>query len=206
MRLTPHYQYPRFPNREDDILERYKNFCDEVSRNRGDKELPQLKGVTGEYRIDDGFQEHVDRGQLLTYHFADPKRGSAKGLLLLELSLHQPVMGFDEIIFERQMEGYDIILAHPERYPYFSSHSEKLDQMKEQGVYFQANILSLDGFYGEEARKKAFEFIANGWIDFLGTDMHNVMYAQGLRHAAQNKKIIQLLEREEFENKNLVEQ
>ena len=206
VRLTPHYQYPRFPNREDDILERYKNFCDEVSRNRGDKELPQLKGVTGEYRIDDGFQEHVDRGQLLTYHFADPKRGSAKGLLLLELSLHQPVMGFDEIIFERQMEGYDIILAHPERYPYFSSHSEKLDQMKEQGVYFQANILSLDGFYGEEARKKAFEFIANGWIDFLGTDMHNVMYAQGLRHAAQNKKIIQLLEREEFENKNLVEQ
>ena len=66
VRLTPHYQYPRFPNREDDILERYKNFCDEVSRNRGDKELPQLKGVTGEYRIDDGFQEHVDRGQLLT--------------------------------------------------------------------------------------------------------------------------------------------
>ena len=205
VRLTPHFQYPRFPNREEDIEERYKNFCDEVERNRGDKELPLMKSVTGEYRIDDGFQDCVDRGHLLTYHFADPAKGSEKGLLLLELSLHQPVMGFDEIIFERQMEGYDIILAHPERYPYFNVHSSKLEQMKEQGVYFQANILSLDGFYGEESRKKAFEYIESGWIEFLGTDMHNVMYAQGLRHAAENKKIIQLLEKVEFENKNLVE-
>ena len=204
IRLTPHYQYPRFPNKEDDIEERYKNFCEEVERNKGERSLPLLKGVTGEYRIDDGFHEHIERGRLLTYRFADPKRGSAKGLLLLELSLHQPVMGFEEVIFERQMEGYDIILAHPERYPYFNVHSDRLEQMKEQGVYFQANILSLDGFYGEEARKKAFDYIENGWIEFLGTDMHNVMYAQALRHAAGNRKIQQLLEKEEFENKNLV--
>ncbi len=204
VRLTPHYQYPRFPNTEEDILERYKNFCAEVDRYSQDKKLPQLKGISGEYRIDDGFAERAQEGKMLTTHFADPKQGSKKGLLLLELSLHQQVMGMDQVIFDRQMEGYDIILAHPERYPYYDGHSQKLEQLKEQGVYFQVNILSLDGFYGEAAKKKAFDFLNNGWVEFLGTDMHNVMYAEALLHAAGNKKIIQLLEKETFLNSKLV--
>ena len=102
------------------------------------------------------------------------------------------------------MEGYDVIIAHPERYPYYDSHSEELEQFKEQGIYLQVNILSLDGFYGEAAQRKAFDYIENGWVEFLGTDMHNVMYAEALRHASTNRKIIQLLEKTEFENKNLV--
>ena len=204
IRLTPHYQYPRFQNNETDIVARYEDFRAGVERHRESRNLPTLRGVTGEYRIDDGFRANVERGQLLTYRFADPSRGSAKGLLLLELSLHQPYMGFEERIFEMQMDGYDVILAHPERYPYFSSHSELLVRLKEQGVYFQANILSLDGFYGDEARKKAFDFIENEWVEFLGTDMHNMIYAQALRHAAGNRKIQQLLEKREFENRNLV--
>lgn len=205
IKLTPHFQYPRFPNVESDILERYKNFLEEIERNRGDRDLPKINGISGEYRIDDGFGEHIKRDEILTFHFSDPSKGSKKGFLLMELSLHQPVMGFEEVMFERQMEGYDVILAHPERYPYFDSHSSRLEQMKEQGVYFQSNILSLDGFYGEEARKKAFDFIENGWIEFLGTDMHNTMYSQALRHASTNRKIIQLIEKEEFQNKYLVE-
>lgn len=203
VRLTPHFQHPRFPNQADDILKRYQNFCSEMEANKGSRDLPTMCGISGEYRIDDGFQGYVDSNQLLTFHFADPKRGSDKGLLLIEFSLSQRRMGLDETVFNRQMEGYDIIIAHPERYPYFDSHSSMLEQFKEQGVYFQANILSLDGFYGEVAQRRAFEYIENGWVEFLGTDMHNVMYATALKHASTNKKIIKLLETTEFENKNL---
>jgi len=205
VKLTPHFQSPRFPNTEPDILERYKNFCAEVEANSKDRTLPALCGISGEYRIDDGFDEHQALDNILTYHFSDPKRGSEKGLLLIEFSLHQKRMGLDETIFQCQMNGYDIILAHPERYPYFDRHSEMLEQFKEQGIFFQVNILSLDGFYGEAAQRKAFEFIEQGWVEFLGTDMHNVMYAQALRHASTNKKIIKLIEKTEFENKNLTE-
>ena len=204
VRLTPHFAYPRFPNKVEDIKERYKNFCDEVEANKGDRQLPQMVSITGEYRVDDGFQDYVDNNKLLTYRFADPKRGSEKGLLLIEFSLHQKRMGLEDIIFKLQMDGYDVIIAHPERYPYFDSHSELLEQFKEQGIYFQANILSLDGFYGEAAQKKAYDYIENGWVEFLGTDMHNVMYAEALRHASANRKIIQLIEKTEFENRNLV--
>ena len=203
IRLTPHFNSPRFPNQEDDIMDRYRRFLSDVEANRGDRQLPSITSCTGEYHINDGFQEHVDSGKLLTYRFADPTRGAEKGLLLVEFSLHNKRMGYAQAIFDRQMEGYDIILAHPERYPYYDGHSPKLEHLKEQGVYFQCNILSLDGFYGEAAQKKAFEFIENGWVEFLGTDMHNEAYAAALRHASANKKIIKLLEHNDFENRNL---
>lgn len=207
VRLTPHYQIPRFPNTEEDILRRFNNFCAEVDANKGDKDLPVMKGVSGEYRIDSGFRGRIEnKEEMLTFRFADEKKGSEKGLLLVELSLHQPYMGVEQVMFDLQMAGYDVVLAHPERYPYYDSHSSELEQLKEQGIYFQANILSLDGFYSESARKKAFDYIENGWIEFLGTDLHNPMYAKALQHAACNKKIIQLIEKEEFENKNLVKE
>ena len=204
IRLTPHFNYPRFPNKADDIKERYKNFCAEVEANKGDRQIPKMTSVTGEFQVGDGFMDYFESGQLLTYKFTDPKRGSEKGLLLIEFSLHQKRMGLEDIVFKLQMEGYDIIIAHPERYPYYDSHSEELEQFKEQGIYLQANILSLDGFYGEASQRKAYDYIENGWVEFLGTDMHNVMYAEALRHASTNRKIIQLLEKTEFENKNLV--
>lgn len=202
-RLTPHYQYPRFPNEEPDILRRFETFCKEVDAHRGEKEMPLLKAISGEYRVDTGFDARARSKELLTFFFADRSRGSEKGLLLLEFSLHQPMMGVEEVLFERQMEGYDLILAHPERYPYYDSHSQVLEQLKEAGVYFQVNILSLEGFYGESARRKAFDFINNGWVEFLGTDMHNPAYAEALRRASVNKAIVKLMEKTEFLNKEL---
>lgn len=203
IRLTPHFNYPRFPNKADDIKQRYTNFCNEVEANKGNRQIPRMTSVSGEFQVGDGFVEYLEAGDLLTYKFTDPSQCSEKGLLLIEFSLHQKRMGLDEMLFRLQMEGYDVILAHPERYPYYDAHSDTLERFKEQGVYFQANILSLDGFYGEAAQKKAYEFIENGWVEFLGTDMHNVMYAQALRHASANKKIIKLLENTEFLNSKL---
>lgn len=203
IRLTPHFATPRYPNDVNKIKTLYQKFCDDVEANKGDRNLPRIVSLTGEFRIDDGFKGYADRNEFLTYHFADPKRGSEKGLLLIEFSLNQRRMGLEDIVYQCQLDGYDIILAHPERYPYFGSHSKILEQFKEQGVYFQSNILSLDGFYGEEAQHKAFEYLENGWVEFLGTDMHNVVYGEALRRASTNKKIIKLLETTEFENRNL---
>lgn len=209
IRLTPHFCYPRFPNDEDDIMERYKYFCEEVETNKGDRDLPKIVSCTGEYQIDDGFLEHVNSGKLLTYSFSDSENSTgrgmrnSKGMMLVEFSLRHKRMGLDETIFDRTMEGYEVILAHPERYPYIDSHSRFLEQLKEQGVYLQVNILSLDGFYGPEAQKKAFEYIENGWVEFLGTDMHNLGYAIALRHASMNKKIIKMMEKREFLNAKL---
>lgn len=190
MYITPHFQYPRFPNKEDDITNRYNRLCDDLKENGV---TMQMMGIGGEYRIDDSFADRVANPQFLQI-------GQKNKYLLVELSLHQIRMGIEETIFDLMMKGYDVILAHPERYPYVSSTSRKLQNLKEQGVYFQCNVLSLSGFYGEAAQSKAYAFIENDWVEFLGTDMHNTMYADALLECAANKKVQKLMQTHTFLN------
>ena len=190
MYITPHFQHPRFPNTEEDITNRYNRLRSELKDNGVDMEL---MGIGGEYRIDDSFADRVANPKFLQI-------GRKNKYLLLELSLHQVRMGIEETLFDLMMKGYEVILAHPERYPYYSAISRKLHDMKEQGVYFQCNVLSLSGFYGEAAQNKAFAFIENGWVEFLGTDMHNTMYAGALLDCAANKKVQKLMQNHTFLN------
>ncbi|MBR1834842.1 MAG: hypothetical protein IJ785_04985 [Bacteroidales bacterium] len=187
---TPHYQYPRFPNEEPDILRRYDNLkLDLASLNA--QGIPQLRGVAGEYRVDSGFAGRIQQNQFLLV---------GGNYLLTEFSLHQQVIGLDQVMFDLQMKNYEVILAHPERYPYYSGASSKLQHLKDMGVYFQVNILSLIGFYGEGPKHKAFEMIEKGWVEFLGTDMHNTLYAQALIDASHDRKVIKLMEKHKFLN------
>ena len=189
--ITPHFQYPRFNNDEEDIKRRYE----EVKRQAKEASLGiELAGIGGEYRIDTGFAPRLENPRFLQV---------AGKYVLVEFSLHQQMMGCDEMIFDMQMKGYEVILAHPERYPYLNVHGERMEQLKNQGVYFQVNVLSLGGFYGEEAKKRAQQLIEKGWVEFLGTDTHNSLYARALVDLSNNRKVERFLEKYEFMNKTL---
>ena len=189
--ITPHFQTPRFENDEDDIRRRYA----EVKQQAADAGMEiELAGIGGEYRIDSGFQRRVDNPRFL-------KVGNK--YVLVEFSLHQQMMGTDEMIFDLQMKGYEIILAHPERYPYLNVEGDRIERLKEQGVFFQVNVLSLGGFYGPDAKRKAFAMLDRGWVEFLGTDTHNTLYAQALTDLSHDRKVEKLLEKQEFLNKTL---
>ena len=192
--ITPHYQYPRFPNEESDIERRFSELKLDLDM-RKDSNLPHLSGVAGEYRIDSIFKKRIEEDKFLLV---------GGRYLLTELSLHQVVMGLDQFYFDLQMKNHEIILAHPERYPYFTSSASQLEKFKDMGVLFQVNILSLSGFYGESPRRKAFEMIENGWVEFLGTDMHNTIYAQALIDASHDRKIEKLLSKHTFKNHELL--
>jgi tyrosine-protein phosphatase YwqE len=101
------------------------------------------------------------------------------------------------------MKGYEVILAHPERYPYLSVGSSRMEQLKNQGVFFQVNALSLGGFYGDEAKRRAFTMLEEGIVEFMGTDTHNALYAQALTDLSRNRKVEKVLEKYEFLNKTL---
>ena len=189
--ITPHFQHPRFPNDEDDIRKRFANIK-QVALDAGVD--IELVGVAGEYRIDSGFSKRLEAPRFLKI---------ADKYVLVEFSLHQQMMGCDEMIFDMQMKGYEVILAHPERYPYLGVQGTRMEQLKNQGVYFQVNTLSLGGFYGDDARKRANEMIERGWIEFLGTDTHNTMYAQALRDLSCNRKVEKILEKHTFLNNTL---
>ena len=154
----------------------------------------EIAGIGGEYRIDTGFAQRLENPRFLMV---------GGKYVLVEFSLHQQMMGSDELIFNLQMKGYEVILAHPERYPYLNVDGMRMEQLKNQGVYFQINALSLGGFYGEDAKHRAHEMLERGWVEFMGTDTHNTMYAQALRDLSCNRKVEKLIEKYQFMNNTL---
>ena len=189
--ITPHFQYPRFPNDEGDICRRYE----ELKKQAIDAGVEiEMVGIGGEYRIDSGFQQRLENPRFLQV---------GGKYVLVEFSLHQQMMGCDEMIFDMQMKGYEVILAHPERYPYLNVQGSRIEQLKNQGVFFQINVLSLGGFCGEEATKRAYAMLARGWVACIGTDTHNGMYAQALIDLSHDRKVEKVLEKHEFLNNTL---
>lgn len=189
--ITPHFQHPRFPNDEEDIKRRYEELKQQAAEAGIDIELA---GIAGEYRIDSGFAKRLENPRFLLI---------GGKYVLVEFSLHQQMLGSDEMIFDMQMKGYEVILAHPERYPYLNVNGMRMEQLRNQGVYFQINVLSLGGFYGEESKRRAYEMLELGWVDFMGTDTHNTLYAQALNDLSHNRKVEKVLEKYQFLNNTL---
>ncbi len=189
--ITPHFQFPRFQNDEDDISRRYNEVI-AAAKEAGVK--IDIVGIGGEYRIDSGFAPRLDNPRFLLV---------GGKYVLVEFSLHQQMMGCDEMIFELQMKGYEVILAHPERYPYLNIDGARMEQLRDQGVYLQCNVLSFGGFYGEDAKRKAYAMVDRGWVSFLGTDTHNTLYCQALLDLSRDRKMEKMLEKHEFMNKEL---
>ena len=76
--------------------------------------------------------------------------------------------------------------------------------MHEMGVAFQVNILSLNGFYGESAKRKGFEYIEKGMSEYLGTDTHNMRYIAALLETAENKEVQRVLKNYNFKNAEFI--
>lgn len=189
--ITPHFQHPRFPNDEDNIVRRYEELKHHAIEAGVEIEFA---GIGGEYRIDTGFNSRLNNPRFLNV---------GGQYVLVEFHLHQPMQGYEKMIFELQMKGHEVILAHPERYPYLNVHGSRMEQLKNQGVYFQVNTLSLGGFYGDDAKKRAYEMINNGWVEFLGTDTHNTLYAQAIVSLSHDRKVAKMIETHDFLNKTL---
>lgn len=191
MYLTPHFIKTRFPNVEDDIAARFLQLKREVDER--DIEI-DLAGVGGEYRIDSFFEQRLKESSFLKI---------AGEYVLVELSLNQQMMGSDRLIEEMQMNDHVVVLAHPERYLYMDSHCKDIERLRNSGVLIQVNILSLDGFYGPDSEKRAYRMIENGWVDFLGTDLHSMRYAEALIKASNNKKIEKIITKNQFLNSDI---
>src|SRR5262249_16427788 len=118
--------------------------------------------AAAEYYLDDTFLKLLEKGDLLTF-------GKEK-YLLLEVSYINYPENFNNMIFDIIVKGYTPVLAHPERYPYWSGKFEEYKKIKDMGVLFQLNTASLSGYYGPDIKRTAEKLAANNMVDFLGSD------------------------------------
>ena len=100
-----------------------------------------------------------------------------------------PIKLFD-IIFKLQVKGYKVVLAHPERYSYFTMNDFK--ELVSRGVLMQVNALSLIGYYSKHVQQTSEKLIKNDMVSFLGTDCHN-LYQAGLYEKCMENKYFNYL-------------
>ncbi len=141
--------------------------------------------AAAEYLIDDGFETLLKENMLKTF---------SNNYILIELPyFHLPPNLYD-VTFELQIKGYKIMLAHPERYLYWYNDMCKYEELKDRGIFFQLNMISLTGHYSPQVKKNAEKLIDAQMIDFLGSDLHNFYYLELLkksRYAIYMEKAIE---------------
>ncbi len=155
--LTPHIMED-FPNEPQKLQERFAELQLEYD---GHIELH----LAAENMLDSLFEERLANKDFLPI-------GEEGNHLLVETSYFSPPMNFDELIDGIKSAGYFPLLAHPERYRYMEEKDYL--SLRERGVAFQLNFMSLVGMYGESARKKAEWLLKKGMVEVTGSDIHRL--------------------------------
>ncbi|MGN0526206.1 MAG: tyrosine-protein phosphatase [Acutalibacteraceae bacterium] len=66
------------------------------------------------------------------------------------------------------------IIAHPERYEFVLDDFSVFQRLSDKGVLFQMNGCSAEGAFGAEVENTALRMLEYGFVDFVGSDAHNI--------------------------------
>jgi len=160
---TPHTLKDVWNNTSETITSKYhqvKELLPELS------EKLNLR-VASEYLMDDSFARLFESEKLLTLK---------DNYVLVEMSyLNAPLQLYD-IIFDLQVAGYKPVLAHPERYLFYHKNFDEYKKLKNAGCFFQINLLSTVGYYGESVAKVTDRLLSDAVVDFAGSDVHHLQH------------------------------
>ena len=178
---TPHIMSDHYPNTHETI----HNALATLRKALKDNGYTIPVDAAAEYIIDDNFQQLLEKEDLLTF---------GDNYLLIETFFQNIPANFNELLFQMQIKNYRVILAHPERYHYINESLVFLEELKEKGVYLQANALSFTGYYGKREKDLAERMLDAGLIDFIGTDVHHPRHLKALVENSLSKRLIRQLE------------
>lgn len=177
---TPHVLSDMYPNTSARIIEGLQLVA---QKSQSEGIAIELKAAA-EYFIDEYFEEELkNRRPLLTI---------SGNLVLVEYSMITAPLDLQRMLFEMQIQGYQPVIAHPERYIYLNRNKEFFEELKNSGCYFQLNLLSLIGYYGDSVLELAEYLIKKNLYDYAGTDLHNerqLPLYQKLATSASLKKV-----------------
>lgn len=189
--FTPHHTYPNFMNTPEIITPLFEDLKQEVAQRQIGIEL---EDYSFEYRLDESFLQLMESGgkwdepgcQLRPLHGR---------YLLIENSFAQPLINLDDVCMKLQEQGWYLVMAHPERYHYYARRGmHSYEHLQELGVEFQCNILSFSGYYGDTAKKVAYQLMDEGMVNFLGSDMHNKKHEELIERFLKTKEYASIRE------------
>jgi protein-tyrosine phosphatase len=187
---TPHVYSELYPNTTEILLKEGEQMKKAIAEAGIDLNFE----VSAEYFMDDEFENKLQINDFV------PIRGK---YLLVEHSFFSAPPKLDEYLFRIQTKGYIPILAHPERYLFYSKKQDYQD-FRDKGCLLQVNILSLAGYYGIEVQKRAQLMIKENLVDLIGTDTHGQNHVNALKGAFEQKNFVKIINDYPFKNSALL--
>jgi len=188
---TPHILWDMYPNTSEIIFEKTEELKSAVAA----AGIPVHLSAAAEYFLDEHFEEEVkNKVPLLTVK---------DNMVLVEFSMLTLPLDLNDILFELQVQNYQPIIAHPERYVYLRNKKEFFDDLKNNGCYFQLNLLALCGVYGSSVQELAEYLVDKDYYDFAGTDMHHVKHLEALQKLSSSAYYHKLQQSSQIKNNTL---
>jgi protein-tyrosine phosphatase len=177
---TPHIMSHTYQN--DAII--IRNRLGELNQFLKENNIHITIEAAAEYYLDSWLINEVnDNRPLLTF---------GNNYFLFEMNYMTEPYQINDFIFKVTTNGYRPVLAHPERYQFMTL--ERAEDLRNRGVLMQVNMLSFLDYYSKPVRKIATQLVDRGWIEFLGSDCHNIRHAFLLREAFKNSYIKKAME------------
>lgn len=133
--------------------------------------------LAAEYMIDTLFERRLAEKDLLEH---------GPETVLVETSAIAPPINLWETLEAMFKSGYRPLIAHPERYHYMDNNDYR--RLYDMGCYFQLNLPSVVGFYGEAVRERAIYLLNKGMYCMVGSDCHRFRAIQSQYSARELKK------------------
>ena len=109
--------------------------------------------------------------------------------ILIEMLYLSETPNIEQVILDLQIKGYMVILAHLERYNFYHKDHPKIHRLKDMGVLFQMNILSVLRYYGKEVKQIAEYLLKKGCYDLIATDLHHDKLLEALPNSVLCDKL-----------------
>lgn len=157
---TPHFWYGN-----------YENSFEEVSEKVEELNLI-LKSKQINVHLLTGQEVFFDKHTLELYRSGEIKGLNRSRYILLELPMDRMPENVFESIYELQLLGREIIIAHPERYMYIINKPSFINSFIEEGCLFQINAGSITGKLGSSIKRTAGVLMQHNICNFLASDAH----------------------------------
>lgn len=157
MILTPHHNVPQFVSTQIDT--QYELL----------KRTIEVAGLS--FTIHLGNEIHVNEDSIKGLYAGDARTLAGSQYVLMELPFHHYYPFHESMLFDLQIRGYKVILAHVERYRIFRHNPEKLGEVIGKGFYGQMTSRYISDL---RTRKKALKWIKAGYVHIVASDGHNV--------------------------------
>ena len=123
--------------------------------------------------------------------------------VLAEFSMAFPSLNIKDLLFEMVMNGYQPVIAHPERYVYLQKNKDFYRELRDIGCLFQLNLLSVYGYYGRSVKDLSEYLLSEDYYDLIGTDLHNINHLEALQKIGMHNHLKKLMYSDKLINKVL---